>query len=370
MTQQGLRQASARDLSGFATETNYNEDLLRLFDAQSIPAGTFNERQLRWINARMAASYTNLTEAMQAYATSQGASNWSSMGAFESVSNFTRTMPFGSVYTRTGSATGVAVSGAIETFAANAPQRTNRGLTLEPAATNILPNTVFANSGGGAPTSWTQPVATGTSVPATSTRNAAVVAYSQTATAERPYIGVSVTFSTNTTYQISMIIESITGTLAPSQVLWFSAFPAGSTTTFPVCEANPTGGAAGVITTGLMVMQLAIAGTGGTQTLRMGLGGSGGATGTIRFSCPQMETGAFQTSYIPTTATAETRGLPVFTETVPVGYTKALLVYADATTTLITSLVAGAVLNFVTSIVAASKGRFGSSELVSRTWQA
>jgi hypothetical protein len=285
-----------------------------------------------------------------------------------SVSDFRVAMPSGSTYTRAGSATGVAVSGAIETFAANAPQRTNRGLTLEPAATNILPNTVFANSGGGAPTSWTQPVATGTSVPATSTRNAAVVAYSQTATAERPYIGVSVTFSTNTTYQISMIIESITGTLAPSQVLWFSAFPAGSTTTFPVCEANPTGGAAGVITTGLMVMQLAIAGTGGTQTLRMGLGGSGGVTGTIRFSCPQMETGAFQTSYIPTTATAETRGLPVFTETVPAARTKALLTYADAATTLVTGLTPNGTLDVATAVIAANKGRFGASELVTRVW--
>ena len=33
MTQQGLRQASAYDLSLFPTASNYNEDLLRLFDA-------------------------------------------------------------------------------------------------------------------------------------------------------------------------------------------------------------------------------------------------------------------------------------------------------------------------------------------------
>ena len=80
MTQQGLRQASAKTQSAFATETNYNEDLLRLFDADGIPAGTLNERQLRWINARLTASYTNLTEAMQAYAESKGATNWSGLG--------------------------------------------------------------------------------------------------------------------------------------------------------------------------------------------------------------------------------------------------------------------------------------------------
>jgi len=80
MTQQGLRQDSARDQSGFATATNYNEDLQRLFDADGIAAGTFNERQLLWINARLTATYTSLNEAMQAYAESKGAANWSSLG--------------------------------------------------------------------------------------------------------------------------------------------------------------------------------------------------------------------------------------------------------------------------------------------------
>jgi hypothetical protein len=80
MSQQGLRQASARDQSAFAVDTNYNEDLLRLFDAEGIPEGTFNERQLRWINARLAATYTNINEAMQAFAESKGAANWSSLG--------------------------------------------------------------------------------------------------------------------------------------------------------------------------------------------------------------------------------------------------------------------------------------------------
>ena len=80
MSQQGLRQASATDQSAFPTATNYNESLQRLFDDDGIAAGTFNERQLRWINARLTASYTNLNEAMQAYATSKGAHNWSSLG--------------------------------------------------------------------------------------------------------------------------------------------------------------------------------------------------------------------------------------------------------------------------------------------------
>ena len=139
MTQQGLRQASARNLSGFATGSNYNEDLLRLFDAQGVAAGTFNERQLRWINARMGASFTNLDEAMQAYATGQGVYNWSSLGTLEDTANFTRVMPYGATYTRTGAATGLTTAGLITSFAADAPQRTDRWLALEPASTNIFP---------------------------------------------------------------------------------------------------------------------------------------------------------------------------------------------------------------------------------------
>lgn len=83
MTQQGLRQASAETLSIWPTRTNYNEELLRLFDAEGVPAGTFNERQLRFINARLSASYTNINQAMQAFAESKGAYNWSSLGTLD-----------------------------------------------------------------------------------------------------------------------------------------------------------------------------------------------------------------------------------------------------------------------------------------------
>jgi len=81
VSQQGLRQASARTLSGFATGSNYNEDLLRLFDSEAVPAGTFNERQLMFINARLGRAFLNINEAMQAFATASGATNWSSLGA-------------------------------------------------------------------------------------------------------------------------------------------------------------------------------------------------------------------------------------------------------------------------------------------------
>jgi len=83
MTQQGKRQASARAGSLFPTATNYNEDMQRLWDAEGVAAGTFNERQLQWINDRLTTSYTNLQEAMQAFADSKGASNWSALGTLD-----------------------------------------------------------------------------------------------------------------------------------------------------------------------------------------------------------------------------------------------------------------------------------------------
>lgn len=83
MSQQGLRQASAVLLAEWAEPTTYNEALTRLFDYEDVPAGTFNERQLMWINARLTASYTNLNETMQAFAESKGAANWSSLGTLD-----------------------------------------------------------------------------------------------------------------------------------------------------------------------------------------------------------------------------------------------------------------------------------------------
>jgi hypothetical protein len=83
MTQQGARQESAFGLSLWPTATTYNEDLLRLFDAEGVTGATFNERQLRFINARLSASYTNINQAMQAFAASKGAYNWSSLGTLD-----------------------------------------------------------------------------------------------------------------------------------------------------------------------------------------------------------------------------------------------------------------------------------------------
>ena len=98
MSQQGLRQASVRAVTGSAE--SYEGDWHRLFDLASISAGSndpggiyrpidFNGRLLLWINLKLTADYTSLPEAMQALAASVGAYNFSSLGTFDASTSAT-----------------------------------------------------------------------------------------------------------------------------------------------------------------------------------------------------------------------------------------------------------------------------------------
>ena len=72
--------ASVRGVT--STTGTYNEDWLALFTARSIPAGTFNERLLAYINGELSTSYTDINLALQAFAVDQDDDNFSSMGTF------------------------------------------------------------------------------------------------------------------------------------------------------------------------------------------------------------------------------------------------------------------------------------------------
>ncbi len=80
MSQQGLKQASIRGVT--STTWTHEGDWNALFTAAGIAAGTFNERLLLWINARLTASHTNLPAAMAAMAAAEGAANFGSIGTF------------------------------------------------------------------------------------------------------------------------------------------------------------------------------------------------------------------------------------------------------------------------------------------------
>jgi hypothetical protein len=81
MSQQGLRQASVRAVTG--TAESYEGDWHALFTAADIPEGPFNGRFLQWINLKLSAAYTEINGAMQALADYAGAYNFSSLGTFD-----------------------------------------------------------------------------------------------------------------------------------------------------------------------------------------------------------------------------------------------------------------------------------------------
>lgn len=74
------QQASVRAVT--ATTLTYNGDWHALFDQQGIAAGTFNERLLLWINVQLSSNYTNLPDAMSAFAIDRGSVSWDALGVF------------------------------------------------------------------------------------------------------------------------------------------------------------------------------------------------------------------------------------------------------------------------------------------------
>lgn len=81
-TNDGLKQQSLRTKLGKINTDpgTFNEDFHAYWDFLAISAGPFEARMLLWINAALAANYTNVNAAQQAYATAKGANNWSSLG--------------------------------------------------------------------------------------------------------------------------------------------------------------------------------------------------------------------------------------------------------------------------------------------------
>lgn len=80
MPNQGDRQASARGVSGKSLD--YNGDMLALFDTRGVAAGDFNGRMLAYINAKLGATYTDISSAKTALAVANGSSTWDGLGTF------------------------------------------------------------------------------------------------------------------------------------------------------------------------------------------------------------------------------------------------------------------------------------------------
>ena len=300
------------------------------------------------------------------------------------IDDFRTAMPAGSTYTRAGAATGLTTAGLISSFAADAPQRTDRGLALEPAATNRAIYSTDPTS-----TEWNVTQAsktTGQAEPfggtgaALVTANGVLAAHSIRSTVFTP-----VAYTLGQVYTLSCLVKKGTQSLiqfgGPG-----SAFNPLNYANFDLDTATVLGSvavdSASILSLGNGWYRLAI-----TMTATASASGATGllahiASGTdIRGSTnslattfyvtgAQQEAGAVASSPIVTVASAVTRALPVFTEPVPAGCSRALLTYADATTTMVTGLTPGGTFDVATAVIGAGKGAFGVSELVTRAWLA
>lgn len=83
MSNREALQASLRAATG--TAHSFNEDWLALFDAEDIPPGHFDERQLVWINTRLGTNHETLADARNAFAVLQGKASWGELVEIDKV---------------------------------------------------------------------------------------------------------------------------------------------------------------------------------------------------------------------------------------------------------------------------------------------
>jgi hypothetical protein len=76
-------QQSIRDLTG--TTWNVEGDFLALFDAESVPAGTFNERLKMWADQRTGGTYPDIMGSLNAYAVILGFDAWNNVASIPSL---------------------------------------------------------------------------------------------------------------------------------------------------------------------------------------------------------------------------------------------------------------------------------------------
>ena len=231
----------------------------------------------------------------------------------------------GLTYTRTGAATAWRSDGTLVEFAPNVMRRTDAGVTIEGQRTNLLLNSMWA--GGASVTSWGNSAAGSDSA---STTLPTVRARDFVASASRPYmVETQAALAATTTHCLSVVVETISANIQAQQVLGHGGGLSGVTVTYPVCTANPSGGATGVIQPGRLHILLTTGASAGSPQIRVGLGVSSNATGTARLSLPQLEQASTASTPIITTGAAATVGADNLALVLSAGVTSYSAEYGD-----------------------------------------
>ena len=212
-------------------------------------------------------------------------------------------------FARASTATRVNASGLIEAVASGVPRLDYLGSTcpkllLEPQRTNLLLNSVWANTGG-IPTSWNIGFNTGTLTPVLSVKNTSVSALTFVCSTQRSEISQTFTVNSGTVLCFSSYVESAPTPTEVRQMLRVGPITGAGTTVFlknnvPVSETT-------LVEAGsTYAAQFTCTLTGSFQ-FRIGAGVLSNITANITISMPQYEVGAYATSYIPTTTASVTR---------------------------------------------------------------
>lgn len=80
MTNSEDRHSSVRTIT--STTGSIEEDWIAAFDDDSVAAGTFNERFIGWLQARLTSTDDNLPGLKAEFAIDKGATSWNGLGTF------------------------------------------------------------------------------------------------------------------------------------------------------------------------------------------------------------------------------------------------------------------------------------------------
>ena len=160
---------------------------------------------------------------------------------------------------------------------------------------NLLSNTGWLGgtsgtlgSGGVAPTGWTALGGTGSLTFADSALHSGSKSIRFQATAQRPYIQLSVAVAANSVYMAQATVEAAATSNLLSNLLAIATQPAGATTVFikngTIVDGATTSASAG----DSIAIRMTTAATAGTSDFRYGLGAAGSPTGDVTLVAPMI----------------------------------------------------------------------------------